>query len=134
MSKTKLGSNAQITGTGEGLTTIGKHCYAYSGASSITSGGYRTILHFTTGKGYILADFQISSFDFSGSDLYYKIEINGVEVMGQFANNAYQTYPYGFAPIQLLIPPNSVVTVKGQRGSGSDYDVYALIRGEIIDG
>lgn len=130
MSKTKLGTNAQFTGASKGLTTIGKHCYAYSGPSNVTSGGYSTILDFTTGKGYILADFQITSFDFSGSDLYYKIELNGVEIMGQFTNNAYQTFTYGFAPIQLLIPPNSVVTVKGQRGSGSDYDVYVLIRGE----
>jgi hypothetical protein len=131
MSKTKIGSNAIFTGSQQGLTTIGNHCYAYSGATTITSGSYTNVLNFTTGKGYIIADMQITSDETANYDLYYKVEINGVNVMTQFNNNSFQTYPYGFSPIRLLIPPKSAVIVSAQRGSGSDYDIYALIRGEI---
>jgi hypothetical protein len=131
MAKERIGSNAIFTGPQKGLTTIGDHCYAYSGASSITSGSYSEVLNFTTGKQYILADLQLSSLESTGSDLYYKITLNGVEVVAQFNNNAYQTYPYGMTPIQLLFPPNSIVIISAQRGSGSDYNVYASIRGKI---
>jgi len=131
MAKTRIGSNAIFTGSQQGLTTIGDHCYSYSGGISITSGSYTNVLNFTTGKGYILADFQITSDDTTSSDLYYRIEINGVNVLTKFNKNPNVSDPVGFSPIQLLIPPNSSVTISAQRGSGSDYDVYVVLRGRV---
>ena len=52
MSKTKKGSNAIFTGPQKGLTTIGKHCYAYSGVVT-TASSEATLLDFTTSKDYI---------------------------------------------------------------------------------
>jgi len=133
MAKTRIGSNAIFTGPQKGITTIGEHCYAYSGATTITSGSYTDVLNFTTGKGYILADFQITSDDTTGSDLYYSIEINGVNVITKFNKNPNSTDPVGFSPILLTLPPNSVVIISAQRGSGSDYNVYASIRGKVYE-
>ena len=48
MSKTKKGSNAQFTGLQKGLTTIGKHVYAYNNASGNDT--EFEVLNFTTGK------------------------------------------------------------------------------------
>ena len=55
MAKEQFGSNAQFTGSGLGISTIGKHLYGYSGARTIASGGSAdtTMLDFATGKYYV---------------------------------------------------------------------------------
>jgi len=56
------------------FTPDNKNAYAYSGALTITTGSYATGLEFSTNSEYILAKFQITSLDSTGSDLYYKIQ------------------------------------------------------------
>jgi len=131
MAKLKIGSNAQFTTVGKTLTVIGAHCYAYSGSFTITSGGYTPGLDFATGKGYILAELQITSVNETSTDLYYKVTINGIDVLDKFVKNPNTSDPMGFAPIQLLLPPNSSVQVAGQRGSGSDFDIFVLLTGTL---
>jgi len=125
-----------MTGVFEGVGSLqfspdNKYAYIYSGAATITSGSYTTGLDFKTNSEYILAEYQISALDSSGSDLYYKIFMNNVEIIAQFNNNAFQTYPYGMSPFKFVIPPFSHIVIQAQRGSGSDYAVYHLVTGKV---
>jgi len=114
------------------FTPDNKHAYAYSGALTITSGSYATGLEFSTNSEYILAKFQIVSDDTTGSDLYYKINVNGVDLLIKFNKNPNATDPVGFSPIEFVIPPFSDVIISAQRGSGSDYTVFMLLSGEAV--
>jgi len=114
------------------FTPDNKHCYTYSGALTITSGSYASGLEFSTNSEYILAKFQIVSDDTTGSDLYYKINMNGTDILIKFNKNPNVADPVGFSPIEFVIPPFSEVTISAQRGSGSDYTVFMLLSGEAV--
>jgi len=124
-------SSDTVAGNSLQFTNDNKFCYAYSGPVTITSGAYTEGLNFKTNSEYVVAKFSMSSVETSGSDLYYKIDINGVRVLDQFNNNAYQTYTYGFNPFHFIIPPFSNVVISAQRGSGSDYNVQLVVTGEV---
>lgn len=124
---------ASVASTGLGLRYIGdKYAYAYSGAITITSGSYTDGLNFTTGSGFILANLQIWTPDVTGSDLFYQVTLNGVVMVQQANNNPAGSGAAGMeTPVKLLLPPFSQVEISGQRGSGSDYDVYFTLTGRV---
>ena len=124
------------TPTGSNLRIIGDRCYAYSGAVTITSGAdaYRTLLRFNTTADALDLDFQVGSEDATGSDLYYKVIINDATVLTQVNTTAYQTNTYGFSPLNIIVPPFAKVEFTAKRGSGSDYEVYGLITGNVLRG
>jgi len=123
-------SGQTVAGKALQFTNDNKFCYSNSGALTITS-GYTDAFNFTTNSEYILAEFQISSIDATSSDLFFKTTINGVVIQNQIWNNAIQNNPYGFYPVELLIPPHSNVVIQAQRGTGSDYIVYFTLRGKV---
>jgi len=49
MARTKIGTNAQFSGTGKGLVYVKDFCYAYSGAVTV-DGTDDVALDFSTGK------------------------------------------------------------------------------------
>ena len=83
MSRTKKGSNATFTGPQEGLTVIGEHCYAYSGAYAASTTP-ATVLDFNTNKEYIIGKLflngTIESGSGSGEITTAMINFNGVNV------------------------------------------------------
>ena len=127
-----LTPSASVAATGLGIRYMGDRCYAYSGATTITSGSYADGLNFTTGNGFILAKLQIWTADVTGADLFYQITLNGVVMVQQANNNPSGSGAAGMeTPVILLLPPFSEVEVSGQRGSGSDYDVYFTLTGRV---
>ena len=69
MSKTKLGSNATFTGTGKGLTVVGKHAYATNYNSAVpTLPTVFEALNFQTGKHYIVGTFSCGIDNKPGSE------------------------------------------------------------------
>ena len=124
-------SGETVTSNALQFTNDNKHAYAYSGPVTITSGAYTDCLEFKTNSEYIVAKFSVSSVETSGSDMYYRIDLNGVRILDQFTNNSYQTYAYGYNPFHFIIPPFSNVVISAQRGSGSDYNVQFVVTGEV---
>jgi len=121
------GSNP--TGISSNLNTIGNHVFANSGGITVTSGGYTVGLDFTspTGNQYIVAELFVNSADATSADIFYKVELDGQTINNQIIKEAqsnHLNFPYVF-----LIPPYSRVTISGQRGSGSDLDVFFNVIG-----
>jgi len=115
MAKERIGSNAIFSGPQKGLTTIDKHCYAYSGRVTVTTSA-TTLLDFNTGKGYILADIQPTYFTAdTGENVFYEIYINGSEIYASEIGSTTATTPY--QDIRILIPPLSRFEVKGYAAS-----------------
>ena len=125
-------SGSNPTGIGSYLNTIGNHVYANSGAVTITSGSYTTGLDFTnpTGNQYVIADLFVNSADDTSSDIFFKVELDGQEIMNQIIKEA-GNLGESAMPFVFLIPPYSKVTISGQRGGGSDFDIYFNIVGRI---
>ena len=136
MAKLKLGSNAQFTSAGKGLTVIGNHCYAYSGMITTSAGNYVTALDFNTGKGYTDTHLELYVDDttpIGQNDAYgFKIEINGITVCKlelddrstprtrQLTNN-----------INFIIPPLSHVVIGLYAESDESNFGTFMLKGEI---
>ena len=82
MAKTRIGSNAIFTGPQKGLTTIGDHCYAYSGEITDVDSGSAgsTCLDFATGADLIIAKFNWISSVNANIDVYIDVSFNGQSV------------------------------------------------------
>ena len=111
MAKTKLGSNATFLGGSLGLSTIGDHCYAYSGAVNTAGENEKiTSLEFNTSKGYIMSAFQFHNNQTTGDDIHFELSLNGVVIFGitmQYSGNDKVENP----PTAILIPPLTHVKV-----------------------
>jgi len=121
-----------FTGPAQALEINGDFAYAYSGAITVTSGSFAKGLEFTTGNYYAVVDLQVQTLDVTGADLIYKIEMNGSVIVEQANNNPSGSGAAGTGnPLTLHIPAYTEIIISGQRGAGSDYDVYFNLTGEI---
>jgi len=118
MAKERLGSNAIFTGPQKGLTIIGEHCYAYSGAK-VTSGTAVNFIEFTTGKHYIVAKLQPVYFSQGTNNISWLIKFNGQDVQYAEVTSGRDYTP--FQEILLVIPPLTFVEVEVDNlNSGSE--------------
>ena len=131
MSK-NLGTNAQFTSTGKSLTTIGKHCYAYSGNIAVTGGSSANteLLKFNTGKGYIIGNFQPYSTERGSAQLYLAIKFNDLLVVNTEFDAEGSINPMLDSPITLLIPPLTDVQVLVGIETGTNKDWSMTFTGE----
>jgi hypothetical protein len=130
MSKTKTGSNAQFTGTGKGLTTVGNHCYGYSGVFSVDD-NEKTLLQFNTGKHYIKAQIQFNYVSSANQDYTYKVYFNGIIVQQyNVGNSVIYTSPDNF--LNVIIPPLTEVKLASRNIIDSTaLDQIVSLTGEI---
>ena len=125
--------NASVASTGKGIRYIGKdHCYAFSGAVSATD-AYTTSLEFTTGSGFILAQFQCEiGHDYTGDNQSFRFHFNDVVVQHYVVTGA---VPNGFGastPVVLLIPPFTKVLVDGRNESSSSaFNRFVTLTGRV---
>jgi len=131
MAKVKLGSNAQFTSAGKGLSIVGQHCYAFSGVVEMGT-GTTSALDFTTGSYYILAELSINSTAGSGNNIDLEIEINGIDIVNLEISNDYQAYPDFGRSLKFLIPPLSNVVVKGAVATAAK-DYTFVLTGRVYD-
>mgnify|MGYP005829523883 CR=1 FL=1 len=137
MSKTKIGSNAQYTSAGKGLTTIGKHCYAYSGVYKATT-SFQEVLSFQTGKHYVKGMLQLNS----GIDLSSpanrvlnsaKTTFNGVTVSFIATGTSTDDSPTSQTEL-LIIPPLTLVVVEVDSSATADRDFTVGFVGKVHNG
>jgi len=92
--------------TGLTLNYIGKHCYGLSGVvTDAASGGPNsTLLKFTTGNHYIIADLNMTHDMITGNNLFFQITFNGKSVLYLKTDGVppHQSEVNGYI---LLIPP-----------------------------
>ena len=103
------GSNPAGTGTslnyvrdGTGLT----HCYAYSGAISVTDTNEHKLLSFTTGNEHSLVEFIFWRRSWEDDDIAYYVEMDEQQVLAWIGRVA---EPQGTNQQVMLIPPFTLV-------------------------
>jgi len=131
---TPYASSNVVAGTGLDLNYVGKHCFAYSG-SIIVNNSTETLLSFTTGSSYIIAEFK-DGIDFTNVGtkfVGFTIKINDIVVLtnyhtvdsgGKNESNTPSTY-------RLVIPPYSQVVTEGTTNSAADIPFYHIITGKL---
>jgi len=111
MAKEAKGSNATFTGSNKGLTIIGDHAYAFSGdiLAGSTGQAATTMLEFQSPKGYIKGVLSFCEENIAADNVFFRVFLNNVSVI----NVAYDgSPPYTNINYPILIPPNTLVTVK----------------------
>jgi len=134
MAKERIGANAIFTGPQKGLSIIGSHCYAISGAVPCDD-NETTLLEFTTSsKGYIVANAQVdyaTTIAYS-EDLGFQIYFNGIAIYRTTLTSATGTTPT--EEIELLIPPGTTVKITGiNLTNTANRDCAANIVGRVYD-
>ena len=114
MTEEQIGSNAQFTAPQLGLTTIGNHCYAYSGGFGSTTSS-QTMLHFSTGEGYIIGKLTMSGgivfATVGGLKTAFQVSLNGSIISLSLFDN--QTdHASSLNKLHLILPPYSTLKVE----------------------
>ena len=119
------------TGLGTSLNYIGNHAYAYSGAINVenTADAGTTLLDFTIGNSYIMAEIHLFNQQASALDDFVKIFIDGqiiVNARYQNANELHQDQP-----LVILIPPFSKFQVKASVSGSTGTEFSAVLTGRV---
>ena len=117
--------SASTASTGKGIRYIGQHCYAYSGPVTVANSEI-PLLDFTTGSGYVVAEFNISANQVSGDDFDWRIKMNGEDIIFSQITGPYDLSEHVLSPLKLILPPSTrlVVTLDNvSSGSGLDWSV-----------
>jgi len=100
-------------GTGKGLNYIGDHAYAYSGViqDNGTGAANATLLDFTTGGTYIVAELNLITDVLINSQRYIDIEFSGESIF-KGAWDSSEPMKNLQPLVGLLIPPYTRVVIK----------------------
>jgi len=127
---------ASVVQTGLGIKYIGdEHTFAYSG-EIIVANTTVTCLEFTSGTGYIMANF-IQSIDSlligQGQVIGFSIELNGI-VVNNFVEHVRSITGQEFIGLQkyeFLIPPLTHVVTKAYTDDASENPFYHTLTGRV---
>ena len=101
------GSNP--AGTGTTLNYIGDHCYANSGFLPFTNSAEVTLLKFTTGNSYVVADILLMRNDQNSDNSAHRIYIDD-QLVGSVPQNS-GSIQMGGQPIIYLFPPQATIKI-----------------------
>jgi len=124
---------ATFLGPNKGLSIIGSHSYAFSGAITNGSGDTDVLLNFTTGSQYIVSKFGVGfGLDRTNDDMRVEISFNGVDVASMVYNNNYELgYDKMF---DILIPPRTILNAQVVKVSGTqEVPVFLWMTGRVYD-
>jgi len=110
-----------MTGVFEGVGSLqftpdNKYAYAYSGQNDLVDNNETTMLEFKTDSEYIEGTVQFNMVQDTADDMFYRIRINDVVVMGYLTIGAQQGTDANNV-IPIIIPPFSNVKLSGQNVS-----------------
>jgi len=121
---------ASVASVGPGIRYLGsgefQHCYAYSGE---IAGGFAVVsgLDFTSGAGYIVAEFTATSDEIGGAAIYVNVLMNGVKVFAIIWDASGGSTPLGgIFPIPIIIPPFTEVETTQHTNTGSENFTHLL--------
>ena len=125
-----VGSNP--SGTGSSINYVGNHAYANSGVITVenTADAGTTLLNFTLGNSYIMAEIHVFNNQASALDDFVHVLVNNeliVKARYQNANELHQDQP-----LKVLIPPYSKFEVKAST-SGATPEFTAVLTGRVYN-
>jgi len=128
--------SASVASTGKGIRYIGEHCYAISGEVTVTAATSPiTMLSFTTGSGYILAniDFTLDQTNLSASAKWgWLIKLNDQVVLNYLTEVASTRGNNDVDAIKLLIPPFTKFEAQCQSpDDANDVDFTVTLAGRV---
>ena len=127
MSKIKTSSNAQFTNAGKGLTVIGEHAYAYSGAVSFDDSG-STGLDFQSGKQYIVSKLTWDVVGSSSDDVTLTLSLNGINIYKpQLFDANHEIVP----TLHFIIPPLTELKLIFTNNDSTVMEGYAVLKGRV---
>jgi hypothetical protein len=121
---------ATFTGPQKGLTVIGEHAYALSGAYPAST-DEQTVLDFTTGNYVVAGKVQLNAFvqldNVTVRQASAKITFNGNEVALLMAGSPNENAPF-HTTMNLIIPPRTevIVTIVAETGDANNYATVGL--------
>ena len=122
-------SSSNPAGTGTGINYIGNHAYAYSGVFSAST-TESNMLKFSTGNAYIMSEFCWGYNVQTGSDIIFRVKVDGQTVFTTIWADATITYGKD-QPVPLLLPPFAEITVTADVVSGSNIDTLVTMVGRV---
>jgi hypothetical protein len=133
-----VGYGAQSTASvGKTLNYIGNHAYANSGPVIITNGADATLLEFTMGNSYILANFAfgLAGGNVSNAKLFsYKISINGelvLENVSMTDSDGTLIFDGAALPQTLLFPSFATIKIEGSTTDADPITCFGVIAGKL---
>ena len=122
------GSNP--SGTGSSINYIGDHCYANSGAIVVEDSGNAgtTLLSFTTGNAYIVAEIHMFNNQANALDDYVKVLIDDQEIINARYQSAAEFHQD--QPTKLIIPAYAKFELKAS-ADDSPIEFTAVLVGRV---
>ena len=122
------GSNP--SGTGTSVNYVGNHCYAYSGDIVVedSSDAGTTLIGFTTGNRYIVAQIHVFNDQANALDDYIHVKIDGQLIIKARYQNASELHLD--QPTQILIPPYAKFELKAS-ANDSPVRFTAVLSGRV---
>jgi len=123
-------SGDTVKGNALQFTNDNKHAYVYTGSVNVGPGTTQKILEFNTNSEYIMADLQFTIFAKNQSDnSTFILSMNDIEL---YYNETEDTESSGFdAPLKLIIPPFSKITVTAAITGSGNIGHGALLTGKV---
>jgi len=105
-------------------------CYAYSGIVLVADAPATSLLSFTSGSGFIMANFQFNFGQETSEKFEYVINFNSVQVQEYLQEG--QQNPHNLIP--LIIPPFTTVQATAQNKSSSNERLmFCTLTGRVYD-
>jgi len=124
-------NTATFLGPNKGLSTLGEHCYSFSGSITVAQNTETTLSEFQTGKFYIRGGVSIQgNFDSMGSSgLAVNIYLNGTKIVESetsASNDSVAPFDY---PLQIIVPPNTEVKITVSKAASGNHAIQSLLTG-----
>ena len=125
--------SASIASTGLGIRYIGNYCYAYSGVinASSSSAADTDMIDFTSGAGLIIGKLAFQTTEVASNAIYLEVLFNGSTIIDGAWDNSGSGQATANTPIDIVIPPNTVVQVKWGITGGTGADATVQITGRV---
>ena len=127
-------TNYLFAGTGLGLQYIDDWAYAFSGKTIVNSANL-TLLDFTSGSGFIVANIEWGGDGIDSGNISYQIDLNSENVMYKrcavAGSDNRNDFEIGTTRVKMLIPPFTKFELRVENSSSTAYDSTVWLVGKV---
>jgi len=126
-----VGFSNSFTGPATSLELLGNFIYGYTGEVAIDN-NVTDVIDFNTGNYVSYLNVTPSSTAASNDDYILKIKLNDSLIYQSLFSNTFQSNPYGYFPIQIIVPAYTSLKIQLNNNSGTTPNGWLIsIVGEI---
>ena len=126
-----VGFSNSFTGPATALELLGNLIYGYTGEVAIDN-NVTDVIDFNTGNYVSYLNVTPSSTAASNDDYILKIKLNDSLINQSLFSNTFQSNPYGYFPIQIIVPAYTSLKIQLNNNSGTTPNGWLIsIVGEI---